>query len=1107
MWNNLKASIAAVVRTNNNQEITGANLQNVLNTIVNSVGANATFAGVATPSTSPGTPDGPVFYIAGQSGQYSNFGNQTVTVGTATLGIFLWNGSVWSYIPVIISGVTSVMAALSYAACSTKNSTAAKSVNISGYELISGGSMKIKMQNANTAASNVTLNISGTGAIPLYYERELASASNSWEAGEVLDVYYDGTNYYANSVAGGGKFNTGERVRELGIDSEPISGSANLVQSGGVYQEIAEQIFNQFGERLGVAPITTEITQNKCSFGPVENGSSTIISRSDGGHRVAYVRGVKKGSVIHFTGTTSTTREQYYGASQVEPSDTVVGMTIDHVSVISSNGNHDDYFIMPYDGVFFYGYYNSGWSDRLFNIAEPKLKTNLDVSNILEIGGITFYGNGRWTYSNSTTRLRLKVDKLLFLNSGDKIKLSSYNGARMYIAYRCIDGTTGSTGWITKDYIVEVAGQYSLILSYNPETATDIEELSERLEIWSQSSSIPSFDEFWRTKVFNFVYGISGRKEGLELDTSAKTLTIPANTTLILKNPQKEAVYENIVENVVVSFASVVSSTTAIVIAYNLTNKTFQAYSYSQYRATDDNFIVACVRFQSTGGNYTISSLLPYSINGSKFGVEYNRAVGIGGKSIYIDYCPLRKTVTIPSDAVLYMKKGGVEVVVTTPNNSDTVVDLSSISSSAIVIYYNNTAGAFGACAYNQYNKGNWFYVAGIRTMKSGYNNSFTSPFAWSINGKPFGLGRKQIRCNTGVKIMAHRGAHFANAPENSLDSYRLAGYMGYDWVETDFCPTSDGVLVLMHDDTINRTMRNKSDYSEIQETVTVASKTYSELRNDYVLASDDVRMRRPIPTLEEYFKTCRESGVFPVAEIKSYRITEQHILEAFEMGRAILGDGNFGFASTAQALLDYARTLSDKIPLLYLGISILNTTSAAGVSRNHPVNIWYPSYSGVITEDVIAEYKDNGMKVGLWLLGSYANNFDVMQKVGAEIICCDAMAPSIKSSYGIVYNLEDFMTTGTIDGNVVKLNTNQRISLYTTNEKLGIYYLSIVGKGNYSVVAPKLSAGNTVDNATPQRNVWQGIIDNNTINVEVKALADGAEIEFVNYCVLPVDF
>ena len=73
-WTTLKAAIADAIKTNGNQEITGQILQNTLNSIVNSVGENATFAGVATPTTNPGTPDGNVFYIASESGTYSNFG-------------------------------------------------------------------------------------------------------------------------------------------------------------------------------------------------------------------------------------------------------------------------------------------------------------------------------------------------------------------------------------------------------------------------------------------------------------------------------------------------------------------------------------------------------------------------------------------------------------------------------------------------------------------------------------------------------------------------------------------------------------------------------------------------------------------------------------------------------------------------------------------------------------------------------------------------------------------------------------------------------------------------------------------------------------------------
>lgn len=77
-YEELKAAVSSVIKTNGNQEITGQVLQNTLTTLISQVGANATFAGIATPDTVPGTPDQNVFYIAGQSGVYANFGGYEV---------------------------------------------------------------------------------------------------------------------------------------------------------------------------------------------------------------------------------------------------------------------------------------------------------------------------------------------------------------------------------------------------------------------------------------------------------------------------------------------------------------------------------------------------------------------------------------------------------------------------------------------------------------------------------------------------------------------------------------------------------------------------------------------------------------------------------------------------------------------------------------------------------------------------------------------------------------------------------------------------------------------------------------------------------------------
>ena len=89
-WTTLKAAIADVIKTNGNQEITGAVLQNTLNSIVNTVGENSTFAGIATPSTNPGVPDGPVFYFANEQGIYSNFNG--IELVNEEIAILEWKG-------------------------------------------------------------------------------------------------------------------------------------------------------------------------------------------------------------------------------------------------------------------------------------------------------------------------------------------------------------------------------------------------------------------------------------------------------------------------------------------------------------------------------------------------------------------------------------------------------------------------------------------------------------------------------------------------------------------------------------------------------------------------------------------------------------------------------------------------------------------------------------------------------------------------------------------------------------------------------------------------------------------------------------------------------
>lgn len=89
-YTTLKSAIQQVIKTNGNNEITGALLQQSLIAMINSLGGYYQFAGIATPSTNPGTPDQNVFYIGG-AGTYSNF--SSLVIPTGYIGVLKYNGT------------------------------------------------------------------------------------------------------------------------------------------------------------------------------------------------------------------------------------------------------------------------------------------------------------------------------------------------------------------------------------------------------------------------------------------------------------------------------------------------------------------------------------------------------------------------------------------------------------------------------------------------------------------------------------------------------------------------------------------------------------------------------------------------------------------------------------------------------------------------------------------------------------------------------------------------------------------------------------------------------------------------------------------------------
>lgn len=87
----LKSTIQQVVKTNGNNEITGALLQQTLLSMINSLGVGYQYVGIATPSTNPGTPDQNVMYFAAMPGTYTNFGG--IVVNDGEFCVLCWDGS------------------------------------------------------------------------------------------------------------------------------------------------------------------------------------------------------------------------------------------------------------------------------------------------------------------------------------------------------------------------------------------------------------------------------------------------------------------------------------------------------------------------------------------------------------------------------------------------------------------------------------------------------------------------------------------------------------------------------------------------------------------------------------------------------------------------------------------------------------------------------------------------------------------------------------------------------------------------------------------------------------------------------------------------------
>ncbi len=112
-------------------------------------------------------------------------------------------------------------------------------------------------------------------------------------------------------------------------------------------------------------------------------------------------------------------------------------------------------------------------------------------------------------------------------------------------------------------------------------------------------------------------------------------------------------------------------------------------------------------------------------------------------------------------------------------------------------------------------------------------------------------------------EVQAHRGAS-AIAPENTLAAFRAAAEQGAQWVELDVALLADGTLVVIHDDSIDRTSSG---------TGSLGALTRADLeRLDAGAWFGSQFAGERIPTLEEALKVLGELGLGANVEIKQHK-------------------------------------------------------------------------------------------------------------------------------------------------------------------------------------------------------------------------------------------
>lgn len=197
----------------------------------------------------------------------------------------------------------------------------------------------------------------------------------------------------------------------------------------------------------------------------------------------------------------------------------------------------------------------------------------------------------------------------------------------------------------------------------------------------------------------------------------------------------------------------------------------------------------------------------------------------------------------------------------------------------------------------------------------------------------------------------AHRGAS-TYAPENTFASFYLGWQMGANGIETDVQSTSDGVLVLFHDDDLKRLAGIDRK---------VCDMTYAELcQVDMGSHKGSQYAGERVPTLEEFLHHFSGKGLHLALELKQAGI-EQQVLD---MVLPVWPHDHLIVTSFIWEALLAVRKLAPAIRTGYLtrrqDTDLLNEMKQSGIWQYCP-----DGHS--VTEETIKLFREENFSIRAW--------------------------------------------------------------------------------------------------------------------------------------------